>query len=119
MQSELSPPPVPIIKKPEDDFSELDNQKPEKAVSEQLESLSPPQEDAPQYFTRSKRKRSISSEDDNKEIYKIIRAMIAVYAPDYAHSSTEESVFPTTEVSNIKIPKSYLDAMRDSLYPQQ
>jgi hypothetical protein len=34
MQSELPPPPFPIIKKPEDDLSELDNQKPEEAVSE-------------------------------------------------------------------------------------
>jgi hypothetical protein len=51
MESELLPLPVPIIKKPEDDFSELGNQKPEEALSEQVGSLSPPQEDALRYFT--------------------------------------------------------------------
>jgi hypothetical protein len=47
IHSEIPLPPVPIIKKPEDDFPELDNQKPEEAVSEQLGSLSRLQEDAP------------------------------------------------------------------------
>jgi hypothetical protein len=40
-QSELPPPPVPIIKKPEDNLLELDNQKPKEAVSEQPALLSP------------------------------------------------------------------------------
>jgi hypothetical protein len=39
--------------------------------------------------------------------------MIAVYAPEHVHSSTEESAFPAKEVSNIKIPKSYFDAICD------
>jgi hypothetical protein len=39
--------------------------------------------------------------------------MIAVYAPEYVYSSTYESAFPAKEVSIIKIPKSYLDAIRD------
>jgi hypothetical protein len=39
--------------------------------------------------------------------------MIAVYAPEHVHSSTEESAISAKEVSNIKIPKSYFDAMCD------
>jgi hypothetical protein len=62
---------------------------------------------------------SISSADEDEEIHKIIRAMIAVYTPEHIHSSTEESVFPATEVSNIKIPKPYLDAIRDPLHAQE
>jgi hypothetical protein len=45
--------------------------------------------------------------------------MIAVYAPEHIHSSTEESAFPAKEVSNIKIPKSYLDTIRDPAYAQE
>jgi hypothetical protein len=51
-QSELPSILVPIVTKPQDP-SELDNLEPEEAVSNQLESLSPQQEDAPRYFTRS------------------------------------------------------------------
>jgi hypothetical protein len=45
--------------------------------------------------------------------------MIVVYAPEHIHSSTKESAFPAKEVSNIKIPKSYLDAIRDPLHAQE
>jgi hypothetical protein len=45
--------------------------------------------------------------------------MIAVYASKHIHSSIKESAFPAKEVSNIKIPKSYLDAIRDSSYAQE
>jgi hypothetical protein len=41
MQSELLPLLVPIIKKPKDDLSELDNQKPQEAVNEQPASFLP------------------------------------------------------------------------------
>jgi hypothetical protein len=44
--------------------------------------------------------------------------MIAVYALQHIDSSTKESVFPATEVSHLKIPKSYLDAILDSLNAQ-
>jgi hypothetical protein len=69
--------------------------------------------------TRSKRKRSISSADEDERIHKIIRAMIAVYAPEHIQSSTKELAFPAKEVSNIKIPKSYRNAIRDPSYAQE
>jgi hypothetical protein len=59
------------------------------------------------------------STDENEQIHKIIRAIIAIYAPEHIHNSTEESAFPANEVSNIKIPKSYLDAIRDPAYAQE
>jgi hypothetical protein len=45
--------------------------------------------------------------------------MIAVYAPKHDHSSSKKLAFPATEVSNIKIPKLYLDSLRESLHAQQ
>jgi hypothetical protein len=63
--------------------------------------------------------RSISSTDEDKQIHKIIGAMIAVYAPDHVGSFTPESSFSAKEVSNIKIPKLYLDAIFDSAYAQE
>jgi hypothetical protein len=45
--------------------------------------------------------------------------MIIVYAPEHIHSSTEELAFPPKDVSNIKIPKSYLEAIHDPLYVQE
>jgi hypothetical protein len=45
--------------------------------------------------------------------------MIAFYAPNHACSSTDESAFPAKDVNNIKIPKSYLDAIRDPSYAQE
>jgi hypothetical protein len=71
------------------------------------------------YFTTSHHKRSISLADEDERIHKIITAMIAVYAPEHVHSSTEESAFPAKEVSNIKIPKSYIDSIRDPLHAQE
>jgi hypothetical protein len=115
----LPSPPVLIIEKAQEDFSELENLKPKEAISEQLPSLSLQQEDAPGYFTRSKHKRSISSTDEDERIHKVIRAMITVYAPEHIHSSTEESAFLAKEVSNIKIPKSYLDAIRNPANAQE
>jgi hypothetical protein len=44
--------------------------------------------------------------------------MIVVYAPQHIYSSTEESAFLAKEVSNIKIPKSYLDAIHNFAYAQ-
>jgi hypothetical protein len=45
--------------------------------------------------------------------------MIAVYAPEYVYSSTKESEFPSKELCNIKIPKSYLDTIRNPFYAQE
>jgi hypothetical protein len=111
--------PVPIVEEVQQDFSGEDGAKPQVAISEQPPSSLPLQEDAPQYFTRSKRKRSISSADEDNRMHKIVRAMIAFYAPEDACRSTDESAFPTNEVSNIKIPKTYLDAIHDSSHAQE
>jgi hypothetical protein len=51
-------------------------------------------------------------------MHKIVRGMIAFYAPEDACRSTDEAAFLTNEVSNIKIPKTYLDANRDSSHAQ-
>jgi hypothetical protein len=59
------------------------------------------------------------SADEDEQIYKMIRAKITVYTPEYVHGCTKESAFPSTEVKNIKIPKSYLDTIHDSLYAQE
>jgi hypothetical protein len=48
----------------------------------------------------------------------IIGAMTIVYASEHIHSSTKELLFSVIPVSNIKIPKSYLGAIHDSLHVQ-
>jgi hypothetical protein len=111
-------PPVPIIEEVQEDLSEADSTKLQLVVSEELLSLSPLQEDALRYFTRSTHRRSRSSANEDDRMHQIVRAMIAFYAPDHACSSTDESSFPAKEVNNIKIPKSYIDAIRDPSYVQ-
>jgi hypothetical protein len=87
----LSPSLPVLIVEEEQDFSGDDGAKPQAAISEQPPSLLPLQQDAPRYFTRSKRKRSISSVDEDDRMHKIVRAMIAFYAPEHACRSTDES----------------------------
>jgi hypothetical protein len=45
--------------------------------------------------------------------------MITFYTPEYAYSATDESAFHAIQSSNIKIPKSYLDAIRDPSHIQE
>jgi hypothetical protein len=115
----LPSPPVPTVEEVQEDSSEADGTKLQLVVSEELLSLSPLQQDAPRYSTRSKHKRSLLSANEDEKMHKIVRAMIAFYAPDHACSSTDESAFPAKEVNNIKIPKSYLDAIHDPSYTQE
>jgi hypothetical protein len=111
--------PVLTIEEVQEDSSEADSTKLQPVVTEEVLSLSLLQQDAPRYITRSKRKRSLSSADEDEQMHKIFRAMIAFYARDHPCSSTDESGFPVKEVNNIKIPKSYLDAIRDPSYAQE
>jgi hypothetical protein len=52
-------------------------------------------------------------------MHKIVRAIITFYALEDACRSTDELAFPTNKVSNIKISKTYFDAIHDPSYTQE
>jgi hypothetical protein len=71
-------------------------------------------EEAPRYFTRSKRKRSNSLNEEDERLAKIVKAMLA-----QLQQAKTETAFPAQIVQGIKIPLTYKEAINDPKYSEQ
>jgi hypothetical protein len=77
-----------------------------------------PQQDAPRYFTRAKRKRAADEAVEDERLSKIIRAMLAQVELTEEDIEVLTSAFPATEIAGIKIPQTYKEAVNDPYYAE-